>query len=154
MVSEADREVNGSLYGILPEFRSQGLAKYIFMFMHNFCLENNFNSFNIDVGITNTPSQQASLSSGMKLKEVLINIYLYPLLSKTISTGTKVSSGNFNEADWLSANMSECKRVYQCKYKTDSVVYDDIFIVNTEAMHFAVFLQRNGEVVKSISILN
>ena len=151
MASSHEDELNGSLYGILPEFRSMGLAKYIFMHIHNFCLENRLLRFNIDVGISNIASQQAALSSGMKVKEVVINIYLYPLLSKTLHQGVKKNINEFEKEMSAIALWHKYKIKYQCLYKNAEAA--TFCFLSRDRLHQAVFEDAGGEIVKTIMIL-
>jgi hypothetical protein len=70
----------GTFYGILPAFRSAGLAGQIYIAMLNICGDMGCHYFENDVSIFNIPSMKATVSSKVLPEKIFFNITLFPLL--------------------------------------------------------------------------
>ena len=73
----------GTLYGILPQFRNEGLSKDIYRFMDDLCRQNGWKVFYNDINIFNVPSQRSAARMELVPSEIRYNIILYPMFSKT-----------------------------------------------------------------------
>ena len=77
----------GTLYGILPEYRSLGFSKIIYQYMANLCSDLGLKYFKNDIHILNLRSQSSAVGQQVVPKEIYYNIVLYPLFSKDSGQG-------------------------------------------------------------------
>tara|TARA_Y100000385_G_scaffold66934_1_gene66709 strand:- start:23201 stop:24199 length:999 start_codon:yes stop_codon:yes gene_type:complete len=68
----------GNLFGLIDEYRGQGLSKYFYGFMYEICHERGINYFENEVNIFNFSSQQSALSQNFMPTKIYYNITIYP----------------------------------------------------------------------------
>lgn len=72
------RGFHGTLYGILPEHRKTGRSRFIYQFMLDECRQAGWETFFIEVHLSNAPSLRSAVGAGLRMERSFFNLNIFP----------------------------------------------------------------------------